>query len=805
MVFKMLAQLIAGDSDKIALKKAQTRVPEINEWYEKYVSELTKKEDFKKKTEEFKDRVQNKEESLDDILPEAFALVKAAAKFLCGQSWEVRGHQVEWNMVHYDVQLLGGIIMHEGKIAEMKTGEGKTLVCTLPIYLNALAGKGVFLVTVNDYLAQRDSEWMAGLYGFLGLTTGVILNSQDFETKKEMYSRDIVYGTNNEFGFDYLRDNMAKSKEAVVQRNLYYAIVDEVDSILVDEARTPLIISAPAEESTKKYMQYAELVKTLKENEHYNIDEKQKVATLSEEGIRYMENLLGLDNIYTEAGYTEIHHIEQALKAKALFKRDVDYMIKDGEIVIVDEFTGRLMPGRRYSDGLHQAIEAKEKVEIQRESKTLASITFQNYFRLFDKLAGMTGTAKTEEEEFYKIYGLPVVVIPTNKPIQRQDLSDLIFKSYKGKLLAIAKKVKEISATGQPVLIGTVSVEQSEALSKVLKLQGVRHEVLNAKNHEREAEIVADAGQKNSVTIATNMAGRGTDIKLGEGVEKLGGLYVIGTERHESRRIDNQLRGRSGRQGDNGVTQFYISMDDDLMRIFGGDKVKRAMEALNMPEDEPITNSFITSSIESAQKRVEGRNFDIRKHIVEYDDVMNYHREIIYRRRKKILFEENIKNEILVLMEKEAEAIVLNHKTIERSYDYDEIYEIVNTITPVLQEFKDSLKALATDEEMINLIKHFLWDEYEKIESHFNDKGLLRQLEREVYLSTIDTLWMEHIDDMTYLRQNVALHAYGQKDPLLEYKDRAYHMFNSLLARVKSGVVNTMYKINIKKVIQLRK
>jgi preprotein translocase subunit SecA len=805
MVLKMLAQLIAGDSDKIALKKANAKLPLIYEWYDKYLVELKSEEDFKKKTEEFRDRVQNKGESVDDLLPEAFALVKAAAKHLCGSSWEVRGNQVEWNMVHYDVQLLGGIVMHEGKIAEMKTGEGKTLVCTLPIYLNALTGKGVFLVTVNDYLAQRDSEWMSGLYSFLGMTTGVILNSQDFDTKKKMYECDIVYGTNNEFGFDYLRDNMAKSKEQVVQRNLSYAIVDEVDSILVDEARTPLIISAPAEESTKKYMQYAELVKSLKENEHYNIDEKQKVATLSEEGIRFMENLLGLDNIYTEAGYSEIHHIEQALKAKALFKRDVDYMIKDGEIIIVDEFTGRLMPGRRYSDGLHQAIEAKERVEIQRESKTLASITFQNYFRLFDKLAGMTGTAKTEEEEFYKIYGLPVVVIPTNKPIQRQDLSDLIFKSYKGKLLAIAKTVKEISSTGQPVLIGTVSVEQSEALSKVLKLQGVKHSVLNAKQHEREAEIVAGAGQKGAVTIATNMAGRGTDIKLGEGVEPLGGLYVIGTERHESRRIDNQLRGRSGRQGDKGVSQFYISMDDDLMRIFGGDRVKKAMEALRMPEDEPITNSFITSSIESAQKRVEGRNFDIRKHIVEYDDVMNYHREIVYRRRKKILNEENIKNEILLLMEKEAESIVLNHKTVEKSYDYDEIYEIVNTITPVLEEFKDSLKALATDDEMINLIKHFLWDEYEKIESHFNDKGLLRQLEREVYLSTIDTLWMEHIDDMTYLRQNVALHAYGQKDPLLEYKDRAFHMFNSLLGRVQSGVVNTMYKINIKKVIQLRK
>jgi preprotein translocase subunit SecA len=797
MVLKKIAQFLAGDSNVHAIKKASAKLPIINEWYEKYVQELTTDEAFKAKTAQFKERIANGE-TLDNLLPEAFGLVKAASKFICGRSWEVRGREVTWNMVHYDVQLLGGIILHEGKITEMRTGEGKTYVCTLPIYLNALTGNGVYLVTVNDYLAQRDSEWMGGLYDFLGLSTGVVVPGQDFETKKKMYQSDIVYGTNNEFGFDYLRDNMATNKETVVQRNLYYAIVDEVDSILIDEARTPLIISAAAEESTKKYSQYKDLVKILKENEDFNIDEKQKVVTLTEEGIKKMENLLGIENIYTEGGFKEIHHIEQALKARAIFKRDVDYMVKDGEVLIVDEFTGRLMPGRRYSDGLHQAIEAKEGVEVQRESRTLATVTFQNYFRLFEKLAGMTGTAKTEEEEFYKIYGLQVVVVPTNRPIQRQDLSDLIFKSHKGKFLAVAAKTKEISQTGQPVLIGTVSVEKSEMLSKVLSVQGVKHNVLNAKQHEKEAEIVAGAGQKGAVTIATNMAGRGTDIKLGEGVEELGGLCVIGTERHESRRIDNQLRGRSGRQGDKGFSQFYVSMDDDLMRIFGGDRVKRAMEALNMPEDMPIENRFITSSIESAQKRVEGRNFDVRKHIVEYDDVMNYHREIIYKRRRQILFEENIKNEILVLLEKEAEQIVLFHKLHDGTFNYSEIVEILKAYgVDFSAELESELANILVTEDLIEFVKKIVWARYEKLEQTVPNVDLMRKIEREIYLSTIDTLWMEHIDDMTYLRQNVALHAYGQRDPLLEYKDRGYKMFQDLLINIRAGVVSTLLKAQL--------
>lgn len=801
MVLKKIAEFLAGDSDRKALASAHKLVPQVNEWFEKFVRELASEEAFKAKTLELKDRVQNKGESLDDLLPEAFGLVKAACKFMVGRKVEVRGEELEWKMVPYDVQLVGGVILHSGSIAEMKTGEGKTLVCTMPVFLNALTGKTVYVVTVNDYLAQRDSEWMGYLYEFLGLSSGVIVPGQDHETKKEMYAKDIVYGTNNEFGFDYLRDNMATNKDRLVQPELYYAIIDEVDSILIDEARTPLIISAAAEESTKMYLQYAQLVKSLVVNEDYNVDEKMRVATLTEEGIEKIERMMGVENIYASGGFKEVHHIENALKAHAIFKADVDYVVRDDEVMIVDEFTGRLMAGRRYSDGLHQAIEAKEGVKIKRESRTLATVTFQNYFRLFEKLAGMTGTAKTEEEEFYKIYGLPTVVVPTNKPVARNDMDDLIFKSRKGKFLAIAKKVKELNQTGQPVLIGTVSVEMSEALSKLLKLEGVKHNVLNAKQHEKEAEIVADAGQKGAVTIATNMAGRGTDIKLGEGVQELGGLYVIGTERHESRRIDNQLRGRSGRQGDPGASQFYVSMDDDLMRIFGGDRVRSAMNALNVPEDMPVSNRFISKSIEGAQKRVEGRNFDIRKHIVEYDDVMNYHREIVYKKRRAMLLNEDVRNEILILMEKEAEGIVMNHRTLEGGFDYKEIYETVAAIhrsetDPLALE---TLRAIEDQEALIDAIKQYLWSSYEQeVEARIANEELMRRVEREVYLSTIDGLWMEHIEEMQYLRQNVALQSYGQRNPLLEYKDRSYVMLNDLLARIGTGVVNTLFKVRLK-------
>lgn len=827
MVVRKLAEMIAGDANKRNINKAKKLVPEINKWFEKFDGELQSREDFLEVTEDLKTRVQDKGESLDHVLPEAFGLVKAAAKHLVGSSWDVRGEEKEWDMIHYDVQLIGGIVMHQGKIAEMRTGEGKTLVCTSPVFLNALTGKGVFVVTVNEYLAQRDAEWMSGLYEFLGMSVGTIVTGQDPETKKEIYSRDIVYGTNNEFGFDYLRDNMATKKERVVQRNLSFAIVDEVDSILIDEARTPLIISAPASADTEQYAKFATLVNQLVENEDYNVDEKMKSATLTEEGIEKMEKLLGMDNIYEEGGFKTVHYIEQALKAKGLFKKDVDYVVKDGEVLIVDEFTGRLMADRRYSNGLHQAIEAKEKVEVKRESKTLATVTFQNYFRLFDKLAGMTGTAKTEEEEFYKIYGLEVVSIPTHRPIQRKDKSDVIYKSYKGKLMAVAKDVKEIHEKGQPVLIGTVSVEKSEALSKLLKMNGIKHNILNAKQHEKEAEIVAGAGQKGAVTIATNMAGRGTDIKLGKGVKDLGGLYVIGTERHESRRIDNQLRGRSGRQGDPGVSQFYISMEDDLMRIFGGDRMKRIMESMNVPEDMPVESRVISKSIEGAQKRVEGRNFDMRKHIVEYDDVMNYHREIVYAKRREILFGGDLKDETLDRFRNEARRIVLNHK-LPDGYDFAEIAEVVRAVHTDPNKKLDELKFLkvagvisnsegleakpksmkpsdmdSAGEKMIDFISDYLLEAYEEIEKKLVDSSILRDIEREVALSVIDRLWMEHIEDMQYLRQNVALQAYGQKQPLLVYKDEAYRRFQNLLASVDTNIVNTMFKIRYQDIDRL--
>ncbi len=787
MVIRKIAEWIAGDSNSKYLKEAKQQLPLIETHYKDYVNVLETEQDFQNKTLELKKRVQQ-DEDLDAILPEAFALVKAACKFMCGRKVEVRSNMLEWDMVPFDVQLLGAYALHKGLIAEMKTGEGKTLVCTMPAFLNALTGRGVYVVTVNDYLAHRDAEWMGYLYEFLGLSVGCVTTGQDFAEKKKMYQADITYGTNNEFGFDYLRDNMALDYENVVQRDLHYAIVDEVDSILIDEARTPLIISAPKEESIKEYLAATELIKGMKENTHYNLDEKMRVVTLSEAGVALLEKKLKLQNLYSEGGFKLIHNIEQALKAHFVFKKDVDYVLKDGEILIVDEFTGRLMPGRRYSDGLHQAIEAKEKVAIQKESRTLASITFQNYFRLFDKLSGMTGTAETEKEEFFKIYGLHTVVIPTNKPIVRSDMNDLIFKNETGKFTAIAKIVQEKNAQGQPILIGTVSVEKSERLSKHLKSLKIKHYVLNAKQHEREAEIVADAGKRGAVTIATNMAGRGTDIKIEPEVQHLG-LCVIGSERHESRRIDNQLRGRSGRQGDPGASQFYLSMDDDLMRIFGGDKVKSVMQTLNIPDDMPIENRFISSSIEKAQKRVEGRNFDIRKHIVEYDDVINYHREIIYKKRRAILQAEEISSMIKQAMRLCAEGIVHNH-LVDGQLDEKEIVESVNAIHRFNSDFQITSKDPA---ELTEGIYKFFDSEYLRLSQAATDKVKLRSLEKMIYLNTIDTLWMEHIDDMQYLRQNVALQAYGQKDPLLEYKNIGYHKFQGLLNTVDVSYVNTLF------------
>ena len=799
MVFQKIAQTLTGDSNAKALRTAAKIVPLIDAYYQKYLGSLKTQADFQEEFTKLQTRHLDNSESLDSLLVETFALVKAAAKFLCATNYEVLGKPTVWELVHYDVQLIGGYVLHNGSVAEMKTGEGKTFVCTLPVILNCLSKRPVYVITVNEYLASRDANWMSLIYEFFGLSVGVISTNQELEEKKKAYECNIVYGTNNEFGFDYLRDNMAVDIDNVVQKDLFYCIVDEVDSILIDEARTPLIISAPDEESTDQYKLYTSLVETLTENDDYNIDEKLRVATLSEKGIQKMEKALKVDNIYAKGGFRVIHHIEQALKAKALFKRDVDYVVKDNEVLIVDEFTGRLMPGRRYSEGLHQAIEAKERVKIQRESKTHASITFQKYFRLFEKLSGMTGTAKTEEEEVYKIYGLKTVVIPTNKPILRQDLQDFIYKSRQTKYKAIADKVVELYSKGQPVLVGTSSVEQSEILSQVLKLKGVKHEVLNAKNHAREAEIVAAAGQKSSVTIATNMAGRGTDIKLGEGVMEVGGLYIIGTQRNESRRVDNQLRGRSGRQGDVGTSQFYLSLEDDLMRIFGGDRVQRAMTALNVPDDMPIQSRFISSAIEKSQTRVEGRNFDMRKHVVEYDDVINYHREIVYKKRRQVLASDSIKANVLDYLQELSNNLVIQHKQ-GKTYDYREIFESINAIH---ESGSDSLKLeqlenISDEKELREFIFDFFVARFNGLVSNSNQAKLNDAL-RFLYLNTIDTFWMEHIDDMGYLRQNVSLHAYGQKDPLVEYKQQAYLRFKDLLVKIRFGFISSIFKALLEK------
>lgn len=795
-MLKSIITTILGDENKKYLKKIQPLVEKINE-KEKQYQEWTD-EKLKQNTELFKERIK-KGESLDDLLVEAFATVKNACRRMNGNPYGKEGEKKIWDMIPYDCQLIGGITLHQGKIAEMKTGEGKTLVASMPVYLNALTEKGVHVITVNDYLAKRDAEWIGNLYGFLGLTVGVVAHGISNEERKEAYSQDITYGTNNEFGFDYLRDNMVTRMEQRVQRSLAYAVVDEIDSILIDESRTPLIISAAAESSTSKYQKYSQLVNQLQNEKDYLVDEKAKTATLTEEGIAKMEKLLGVDNIYHEAGFLEVHHIEQALKAQAIFQKDKDYLVKEDQIIIIDEFTGRLMPGRRYSDGLHQAIEAKEKVEIKRESKTLATVTFQNYFRLYEKLSGMTGTAKTEEEEFFKIYGLETVVIPTNKPVVRKDLSDLIYKSQKGKYEAIVQAVKNYHEKGQPVLVGTISVEKSELLSKLLKLQSVPHEVLNAKNHAREAEIVSKAGAKGAVTIATNMAGRGTDIKLGEGVKDLGGLVIIGTERHDSRRIDNQLRGRSGRQGDPGESRFYVSMEDDLMRLFGADRIKNMMEQLGLPEDMPIENRLITKSIESAQKRVEGHNFDIRKHLLEYDDVMNKHREIIYEKRLQALEKEEIKDEILEFIENTAETMVQSRYLPEEDrWDTEGVIKSLNTLLPDTADVKaDFLEKINTSDEINQKIKSALLSEYAKKESDLPDPKMLREVEKRVYLRVIDALWMEHIDNMTNLRQSVALRGYGQRNPLSEYKQEAYLTFKRLLNSIKHNVVNTLFKVQI--------
>lgn len=876
---------IFGDPNEKELSKLRPLVDEINHLEKLYRKKSN--DELAGMTDHFRKQI-NDGKSLDDILTNAFATVREASRRVL-------------KMRHFDVQLLGGIVLHQGKISEMKTGEGKTLVATLPLYLNALSGKGVHLVTVNDYLAKRDAVWMGHLYNFLGLSVGSIQHDSAFlydheykpsndkpqetdeekkeneETadgtvkglvkvemdylrpveRKEAYMADITYGTNNEFGFDYLRDNMVPSLDRMVQRELNFAIVDEVDSILIDEARTPLIISAPDSEPTDKYYQFTKLVEQLEEGPDYNVDEKMRAVSLTDEGISKIEKWLGVDNIYVERGIRDVHHIEQALRAHALFKKDKDYVVKDGEVIIVDEFTGRLMYGRRYSDGLHQAIEAKEKVQIQKESITMATITFQNLFRMYNKLSGMTGTALTEAEEFYKIYGLDTIVIPTNRPVIRKDNTDRIYKSEKGKIKAIVKEVRSRQKKGQPVLVGTISVDKNERLGREFEAAGIRYEILNAKNHEREAEIIAKAGAPGSVTLATNMAGRGVDIVLGgssadddeqQKVKELGGLYVVGTERHESRRIDNQLRGRSGRQGDPGESQFFVSMEDDLMRIFGSDRMKTMMERLGVPDDVPIEHKLISKSIEQAQKKVEGHNFDTRKHLVEYDDVINKHREVIYKKRREILEKADnfLEAESDSIPQKDERAADLQRKNDnklevilfdyiineiqqlvsfhtsdedESKWNLDEIYETVDSIFPIpldvrlkIEDIRETSSDLEygkgvkekhsagnraqTRDKIINYIIDLARRKFDELSQIIGDKNAMRDILKSVLIRSIDTLWVEHIDAMDHLRTGIGLRGYGQRDPLVEYKKEAFTMFQSLQNNIQKQVVYSIFKVS---------
>lgn len=735
------------------------------------------------KTDEFKRRLQ-KGETLDDILPEAFAVVREASKRVLG-------------MRHFDVQLIGGICLHRGNIAEMRTGEGKTLVATLPVYLNALTGNGVHVVTVNDYLATRDSEQMGRLYNFLGLSTGLIVANLDFNQRKEAYACDITYGTNNEFGFDYLRDNMVSDVSQMVQRPLNYAIVDEVDSILIDEARTPLIISGPGQRSTDNYYKLAKIVPHLVKDEDYTIDEKQKTIAPTDSGIAKVEKMLGVENLYDTENIELNHLLGASLRAYAMMHRDTDYVVKDGEVVIVDEFTGRLMFGRRYSDGLHQAIEAKEGLKVERESQTLASVTFQNYFRMYKKLAGMTGTAKTEEKEFIDIYGLEVLPIPPNKPLARVDLPDQIFKTKAAKYRAVVRNAVERHQTGQPILIGTTSITQSEELSDMLLRAGVPHKVLNAKHHEKEAEIVADAGQMGMVTIATNMAGRGTDITLGEGVPELGGLAILGTERHESRRIDNQLRGRAGRQGDPGSSQFFLSLEDDLMRIFGADNITGIMDKLGMEEDEPIEHSLITKSIERAQKKVEDHNYNIRKYVLEYDDVMNQQREVLYEQRRRILRNESLRDTINEMIDKlvtESVDAYADEKLYPEEWDYEGLYKHLSQyfLTEEIMSSQDMEEY--SRQELLERLLEIAHAEYQDRVDMLGD-AMFGQLEKAIMLRVVDNKWMEHLDNMDMLREGIGLRAYGQKNPLVEYKFEAFDMFQNMIAAIQDETIMALYKI----------
>lgn len=777
-----LVKKIFGDTNERDVKRLMKTVDIINSLEPKFV-ELSD-EQLQHKTVEFRERLE-KGEDIDDILPEAFATVREASKRVLGKR-------------HYDVQLVGGIALHEGRIAEMKTGEGKTLVGTLPVYLNALLEKGVHVVTVNDYLAQRDSAEMGQIYNFLGLTVGVNLSGMEHEEKQAAYACDVTYGTNNEFGFDYLRDNMVLYKEQMVQRPLYFCIIDEVDSILVDEARTPLIISGQAQKSTELYYAADRFVKRLEAEEDYNVDVKVKAVSLTEKGVAKAEKAFGIENLYDHAHVTLNHHIVQALKANTIMRRDVDYVVTEDEVVIVDEFTGRLMAGRRYSDGLHQAIEAKEAIEVQNESMTLATITFQNYFRMYRKLGGMTGTAKTEEEEFKKIYGLEVLQVPTNRPNRRVDNPDVVYKSEAGKFKAVVEEIVKRHATNQPILVGTVSIENSELLHEMLKRKGVPHKVLNAKFHAEEAEIISRAGEPGSVTIATNMAGRGTDIILGDGVSEVGGLHIIGTERHESRRIDNQLRGRAGRQGDPGSTQFYLSLGDELMKRFGADNVLAMMDRLGFDEDSPIESKMITRAIESAQKRVEGNNFDVRKVVLQYDDVMNQQREIIYKQRREILESENIKDIVLEMIKPVIERIVMAHCSddIPENWELEEVAEYINSkLLDEGQLTKDELWGKEAD-EIIEYIMGKVIEKYDSREEHIGQE-MIREFEKVIVLRAVDSKWMDHIDAMDQLRQGIHLRAYGGTDPLREYQFEGFEMFNEMTASIQEEVATYIMKAQI--------
>ena len=822
------------DDNVREVKKLQRVVDEINK-LEPQVSALTDDE-LKGMTDVFRERL-DQGQSLDDLLPEAFAVVREASRRVLG-------------MRHFDVQLLGGIVLHQGRIAEMKTGEGKTLVATLPVYLNAITGRGVHVVTVNDYLARRDSEWMGQIYSYLGLSVGLVVHGLDWEERRRSYGSDVTYGTNNEFGFDYLRDNMAHHPDQLVQRELNYAIVDEVDSILVDEARTPLIISGQAEKSTDLYYTFARIVPRLTPETDFNVDEKAHTATITESGVAKVEQMLGVENLYDDQNIELTHHLNQALKAYGLMKRDRDYVVKDGQVIIVDEFTGRLMFGRRYSDGLHQSIEAKEGVKIERESQTLATITFQNYFRMYHKLAGMTGTAATEEQEFKKIYGLDVVVIPTNKPMVRRDMPDVVYKTEQAKFRAVVDEIAARHAQGQPVLVGTISIEKSEVLSNMLRKKGISHQVLNAKYHDKEAEIVAQAGRLGALTIATNMAGRGTDILLGgnpeflarkalrmEGhafeaagesapvpvepddqtyqtvleqyrrqteeerrqVVDLGGLHIAGTERHESRRIDNQLRGRCGRQGDPGSSQFYSSLEDDLMRLFGSDNIAGIMDRLGLEEDMPIEHSMISKSIETAQKRVENRNFDIRKHVLQYDDVMNQQRELIYKQRRQVLTGENLKENIMEMINTSVERAVNAYApegVYPEEWDLNSLLEYAEQLfLPGHTLTSEELEGMGR-KELQDFLAERSREAYEHREAELGPETM-REIERVIMLRIVDEKWMDHLDAMDQLREGIGLRAYGQKDPLIEYKFEGYEMFQNMIDTIQDDVVRYIFRVNV--------